>query len=280
MGPVTPLSGSIGVVVPTRNSARTLARCLASLRGQTRPCPVVVVDNYSGDETQAIARRLADRLVVAGPERSRQRNLGAAALPTTIVGFIDSDMVVPPTMIEEVGIAMAGGAGAAIIPERSVGEGYWARVRALERSACVGHRGVEAARFFRREVLDAVGGWDEDLSIGEDRDLTLRAGRVTAFVRTQSLIDHDEGRLRFLDDVRKRSGYALGVEPFVRKHGWRALAEAIDRPYLRRPWRVAASHPGLAVGLVALKAGEAAAVAWGVARGRGPGWRPRAGERR
>jgi len=48
------------VVVPTRNSSRTIEACLRSLRAQDHPCRVVVVDNHSSDDTVAVARLLAD----------------------------------------------------------------------------------------------------------------------------------------------------------------------------------------------------------------------------
>src|SRR3984957_11911486 len=151
---------AVVVVVPTRNSGRTLARCLESLRNQTFPCTVVVVDNFSEDDSEVIARRLAHHVVVAGPERSRQRNIGAQVITSTIVGFVDSDMVVDTHVVEQVVERIVHGkAGAVIVPERTVGRGDWARVRAFERSFYVGHEGVEAARFFSSELFEALGGF-------------------------------------------------------------------------------------------------------------------------
>ena len=49
----------ISVVIPTRNSARTLRRLLVSVRGQTLECvEAIVVDNHSTDETLANAAEL------------------------------------------------------------------------------------------------------------------------------------------------------------------------------------------------------------------------------
>jgi len=93
----------VTVVVPTRNAARTLAACLESLRAQTTPCRTVVVDNGSTDGTTAIAEEWADVVLHAGPERSAQRNYGARAYPAPVVGFIDADMVLAPTVVERGG---------------------------------------------------------------------------------------------------------------------------------------------------------------------------------
>src|SRR5687768_3411679 len=67
----------VSVVVPTRNSQRTIERCLRSIREQSYPAiELVVVDNFSTDDTFQISTELADLVISAGPERSAQRNLG------------------------------------------------------------------------------------------------------------------------------------------------------------------------------------------------------------
>ncbi len=70
---------TVSFVVPTRNSARTIAACVMSLRKQSyADVEIVVVDNDSTDGTaQRAAAAGADRVVVAGPERCAQRNRGA-----------------------------------------------------------------------------------------------------------------------------------------------------------------------------------------------------------
>lgn len=253
------------VVVPTRNSAPTLQACLDSLLKQTVPSTVVVVDNHSTDATQPIARGLASFVIVAGPERSRQRNVGARAVGAPVVGFIDSDMTVPPSLVEEAMAAIEGGAGAVIVPEITSGSGFWARVRAFERSFYVG-RAVEAARFFSRDVFDACGGFNEELDAGEDWDLTLRARTLGPVTRVRSVILHHEGRVSYVAHCRKKGTYAVGLRKFVALHGSTALRTALDRPYLRSPWKLLWPHPVLGFGVVVLKLGEAVAVASALAR--------------
>lgn len=251
----------IGVVVPTRNSDRTLEACLRSLRDQVVACVVVVVDNHSTDDTVAIACRYADIVAVAGPERSAQRNIGAALISSPMLGFIDSDMVVDSTVVEQVTNALRRGAGGIVVPEYSFGEGLWADVRRFERSFYQGSDTIEAARFFRRDVFEDVGGFDEAMEPGpEDWDLTIRVRKVATVTRISAAIAHDEGRPTFWNVCAKKGYYGPGYKCFVRKHGTASLS-VLDRPYLRRPWRIFAQGPRLGLGLVALKTGEAAAVA-------------------
>jgi hypothetical protein len=159
---------AIAVVVPTRNSARTLRACLESIRAQRVACTLVVVDNHSTDETKAISAELADLVLEAGPERSAQRNRGAEATDAAIVGFIDSDMALSPEVVGDAAAAIRDGAASVIVPEVTVGEGYWARVRAYERTFYRGNDAIEGPRFFSRQTFDKVGGFDEAMTGPED----------------------------------------------------------------------------------------------------------------
>jgi glycosyltransferase involved in cell wall biosynthesis len=257
---------SVTIVVPTRNSARTLERCLASLRAQTHRCTVVVVDNRSTDQTVAIAQGMADMVLHGGPERSRQRNAGAAAAPADIFGFVDSDMILPPPLVAEAVAAIVGGAAAVVAPERSIGRGYWARVRQFERAFYVGVEGVEAARFFPAKVFDEAGRFDETMTGPEDWDLSIRATRLGPLARTAAVVDHDEGELSYRHACAKKGTYARGVVTYARRYGMRGMIRAADRPYLRRPWQLVVPNPGLGAGVVALKAGEAAAAVFALLR--------------
>lgn len=227
-------------------------------------CHLVVVDNHSDDGTQQIALELADSLVVAGPERSTQRNRGARSTDTGLVGFIDSDMVLEPGVLAEAVTLLSEGAGSVIVPESSFGTGFWARVVAFERDFYARHAtaGVEAPRFFRRVVFELAGGFDESMLGGEDWDLGRRARGIAPSARTQAGIRHDEGHARFRELTRAKAAYAGGLKRFVARYGAPGVGALSDRPYLRRPWLLLAPHPLLGAGLVSLKTAQSAAVAW------------------
>ena len=250
----------VTAVVPTRNSARTLEACLRSLKRQTVPCSLVVVDNHSTDATVAIGCRYADVVAIAGPERSAQRNIGASLTTSPALGFIDSDMILGPTVVEQALSALRAGSGGVVVPEQSFGEGFWAEVRTFERSFYCGSDPVEAARFFRRDVFETVGGFDEAMAPGpEDWDLTIRVRRVATVSRISAEIAHDEGRPTLWGACAKKGYYALGIRGFAAKHGIASMS-VLDRPYVRRPWVIFSQGPRLGLGLIALKTGEAAAV--------------------
>jgi glycosyltransferase involved in cell wall biosynthesis len=251
-------SPSVVVVVPTRNSALTLRNCLESVRVQSYPCTVVVVDNDSTDGTSLIATELADLVLTAGPERSAQRNIGARALSSSIVGFVDSDMILSPGVVEEVVAAVEAGAASVVVPEITVGEGFWARVSAYERSFYEGSETIEAPRFFPSKIFAEVGGFDEAMTGAEDWDLGLRAEAMGRRVRITAKIIHDEGRVSYFGVCRKKAYYAPGVALFIRKHGAAGLIGMSRRPWLRQP---RALLQPLGIGLLVLKVGQAISMA-------------------
>jgi len=195
----------------------------------------------------------------AGPERSAQRNHGARAYPAGVVGFVDADMVVGPTVVAEAVVAISDGAGSVIVPERTIGSGFWVEVRAFERSFYDGSDAIEAARFFRWDVFERTGGFDEQLTGPEDWDLSESARQLAPVTRTTAVIEHDEGTITYLDACRKKAYYAEGMHRYVAKRGLWALGQASRRPWLRHP-RQLVNRRG--AGLIALKLGEATAVCW------------------
>ena len=256
----------VSFVVPTKDSARTLESCLASLRGQTHDdMETIVVDNASSDATPDIARRLADRFEVRGPERSAQRNHGTACSTGDVVIFVDSDMVLEPHLAAATVAAFTASPdiGALVIPERSFGDGFLTRCRVLEKDLYVGDDRVEAPRAFRRPVIEALGGWAETLVAAEDWDLadrTVEAG--VGIGRVDAWIWHDEGRLRLRTTFRKKRYYGRWIDLYLstRSGGGRKFARTA---LLSQPGRLA-RHPLLTAGLFVLKATEATGLVLGI----------------
>lgn len=256
----------VSFVVPTRDSARTLDACLGSLRAQTHPdVEVIVVDNASTDRTAEIARRYADRFADHGPERSAQRNHGTALSTGQSVVFIDSDMVLEPHLATAVASAFEDPRlSALVIPERSFGEGFLVRCRTLEKDLYVGDEGVEAPRAFRRKTIEALGGWNEQLTAAEDWDLADRAAEAGAVIgRVDAWIWHDEGRIRLPAAFARKRYYGQWIDQYLRTRGGRGKRKFARTALVRRPLRLL-RHPLLTAGLVLLKSTEAAGLLLGV----------------
>ncbi len=256
----------VSLIVPTRNSVRTLASCLESCRNQThQDVEVIVVDNSSTDGTVRVAGELADMVFDQKPERSAQRNRGAAESTGDIVVFIDSDMVLEPTVVAEVVAVFESRpeVGAVIIPERSFGDGFFASCRVLEKSLYVGDSDVEAPRAFRREVFEATGGWDETLTAAEDWDLADRTAALGTVVdRVDALIWHDEGRIQLRVTYGKKQYYGRWVAEYLSRHP--EGRSHLSRSGVVKHAGTLAQHPVKASGLVVLKSFEAAGLLRGM----------------
>ncbi len=268
---------TVSVVVPTRNSIRTLDACLASVRAQRGvDVELVVVDNHSSDGTPDVARRHAHRVLTAGPERSAQRNAGVRAGTAEWICWIDSDMVLPPqTLLTALDVAAAEGVRAVSVPEFSVGSGFWTACRALERSCYVDDgTALHNPRLLRRDLFDELGGFNEDLAGPEDADLRLRlVGRGERLgYAPQVLIEHDEGRLTLRGVWAKRVYYGRSLPGLASEHSHSMVRQGVQvlQAYWRNRRRLL-RHPVLTVGVVVLRVVDAAGYLYGYRAGRRDG---------
>ena len=211
----------ITVVIPTYKSRSTLARCLASIGHQTQsPKAVIVVDRYSRDGTAELARADHAKVIEVEVNRSRARNIGLEKSSSVGVLFVDSDMILPPSLMRECEAGLIKH-HALIIPEISVGRGFWAECKAAERKTYIRNEMIEAARCFRTDALLSIGGYDPRLEAGEDWDLQIRAKAAgLSFGRTSTVIEHDEGNPTLLAMLRKKYFYGkmfgtyLAINPY------------------------------------------------------------------
>jgi glycosyltransferase involved in cell wall biosynthesis len=189
----------VSIVVPTRNSEKTLNICLNATRNQTyKNIELIIADEFSNDRTVEIARKYTDRVYITeAKERSAQKNRGFQKASGEFVCFIDSDMELTPSVIEECLECMneQEGIGGVIIPERSIGDSFWVEVRDFERSFYAGSV-VESARFFRSDLVKQVGGYDEDTVFFEESVLPQKIEKlgysVTARI-TSEIVHHEHG---------------------------------------------------------------------------------------
>lgn len=260
----------VSVIVPTRNNAGTIAACLSSIVDQTHtPIELIVVDRDSADDTRAIAGRFTSQVFNHGPERSAQRNLGAAHALGQYLMFVDSDMILAPTVVAECLAQISAPAApvAVNIPETSFGRGFWARCKALERSYYNGVTWVECPRFMAKTAFEQSGGYNERVAGGEDWELTRRLAPLGSFGRVEAYIRHDEGRVQLRDLIRKRlrlygEGWAVKGGPNHYADGPRLLALYCSRPL------VIAAHPLTWLGMMYMRTIEMAARTIGYYRSR------------
>ena len=186
----------ISVVIPTYNSERTLAKCLESIKNQTyKNVEIIIVDNFSFDETQRIAKEQGARIFESNAIRSKARNIGIQQSKGYFVLSIDSDMELTEGAIEECikTFQLDKTTGGIIIPEKSIGSNFLVEIRDFERSFYADTE-IESARFFRKELVEKVRGYEEDVVFYEESTLPQKIEKLgfNVRVRIKSEILHHE----------------------------------------------------------------------------------------
>ncbi len=225
----------VSIIIPTYNSEKTLPLCLESIRKQTyKNIEIIVVDNFSTDRTVEITKNYGAKVIQVRGERTKAKNVGLKVAKGKYVLFIDSDMELTPKVVEEcVKLAESNPKiGGIVIPERSIGNSYWAKVRDFERSFYAGTP-IESPRFFKRDLALKVGGFNEDIVFYEEATLSYKIERIGLNVkeRISSCILHHEEGFSLPRWLKKKYYYAMTARPFMNRY--KAWAMYILNPYYR-----------------------------------------------
>lgn len=209
----------VSIVIPTYNSSRTIGQCLESVRRQTyKNIETIVCDNFSEDDTVDIARRYLPRVLFKGRERAAQKNFGAKHAGGDILYFIDSDFVLERDTIQRC-VQSIGKAEAVVTTNRSIGNGLWAKSIAYKRELLAREESVIAARFIRKESFLKVGGFDEELVMGEDIDLHRRLVEAGFYVTSVDAVEWHVGEPRtFRELVLKNYRYMTSLRRYLKKN--------------------------------------------------------------
>jgi mycofactocin glycosyltransferase len=192
--PAAGLPPRVSVIVPVRDRAGALRRCLESVQRVRYPkdrLEVLVVDDGSRDDGPAVARALGATVLSSGGSGrgpAAARNRGASAADGEILAFLDSDCVASERWLLDVVEAFAD-PGVAAVGGRVDGmrtSSALDRYEGVMSSLSLGARGRWAQpgsdTFYlpscnllvRRSAFLEVGGFREELHVGEDVDLSWR----------------------------------------------------------------------------------------------------------
>jgi glycosyltransferase involved in cell wall biosynthesis len=173
----------LSVVVIGRNEGPRLQRCLESVNSMESPgglVEITYVDSASTDGSRELAEEMGARVISIQPSRPTAalgRNAGWRISSGSFVLFLDGDTILHPAFVAEAfrnfgpETAVVFGNRREIHPEASI----YNRVLDLDWISPAGF--VDACggdALMRREALDGVKGYDENLIAGEEPEMCRR----------------------------------------------------------------------------------------------------------
>lgn len=221
----TAIEERISVIVPVRNKAPILRRCLGSIVQAARldgQVELIFVDNQSTDGSERIlSSDFGEHAVILSSTASNAagvRNHGVRSASGGILCFLDADCLIPPDYFGRLREVFshdwiaATGCAVDLPTDQSWVERVWYTLH---------HRGIGGIRTYlnsgnfavRAAVFDRLGGFDESLETGEDSNLGERlTSSGHRIVESPALrVLHMDNPTNLADFFRKEVWHAKGM---------------------------------------------------------------------
>ena len=209
----------VSVVVIGRNEGQRLAACLKSIKEVTLPIELIYVDSNSQDDSPELAEGLGAKVLRVNPQRpcaAIGRNAGWRAATTPYILFLDGDTLLHPDFLQlalnemaDETVAVVWGHRREMYPEHSL----YNRVLDLDWIYPAGiTEFCGGDTLMRRDILEQVDGFSENLIAGEEPELCQRIraqGKVILHI-DQPMTLHDLAMTQFKAYWRRalRAGHA------------------------------------------------------------------------
>jgi len=199
----------LSIIIPTKNEEKYLPILLSQIKKQNfKDYEIIVADAGSTDKTVEIAKSFGCK-VVKGGLPAKGRNEGAKVAKGDIFLFMDADNIYLPdgfleNLISEFKKRDLGVASFPIYPKGNFVDKicyflYNKFVEIFQKWTAFATNSV----LIKREVFEKIGGFDEEIKIGEDHDLAKRASKISkfGFIKTEPVLTSPrrferDGRLR------------------------------------------------------------------------------------
>lgn len=273
-------SPPVSVVVPARNEGATLAETLESVFSQdyAGPLEVIIADGSDGPAmAEMVAQRFPQVRVLSNPQRKTPAGLNLAwrAAAHDIIVRCDARSILPPGYIRQavrtLARTKAANVGGRQLPK---GRTFFERAVALATTTPLG---VGDARYrldgpegpvdtvylgvFRRDALEALGGFDERFIRNQDYELNWRIrerGETVWFDANLAVEYRPRGSLRTL--ARQYFEYGHWKREMLREHPRSLRLRQVAAPLLVGALAASESLALLGAALAALDASSAGAV--------------------
>lgn len=247
----------VSIVIPAYNSGNTLEKCLKSIKDQTYSnIEVLVVESKkSDDKTVEIARKFNSRVFcLSDKERTAATNYGIKKASGKYIYRVDSDLVLDNDLVEEaVRTCEEDGYDAVAVlcpPDPEIS--FWARVRKLEKDCYKYDTFHSGARFFRGDIIDIIGNFNEGMVLGEDYDFYNRVVGANFKVGVIEPQEVHLGEPRSLKEIiEKQFYYGKTLRRFLKENKSVGIVQMSPiRSSWIKNWKKFVRHPFLTLGFI------------------------------
>ncbi len=179
----------VSIIVPARNEAGYIERCLTSLQHQSYPrqeYEIILVDNGSVDDTIVIGRQYADIVLsVEGVHVSAVRNFGAKNARGSIYAFIDADCVADFSWVQNAVNLIQEALCICGSRCRVPADGTWVQRAWFGAIPTTRYEAVyinSGNLVVPASIFNSLGGFNEKLVTGEDYEFCFRASNLTRII--------------------------------------------------------------------------------------------------
>ncbi len=243
--PAPPFEPTVSVVMTTYDGAAFVAKAVASVLDQGhRGLELVVVDDGSRDATPAILAGIAardDRLrAFTAPHRgiAASRNQGLAMARGRFIAFLDQDDLCPPDRIVRQHARLSAESGLAALfgltlmferdePQRPPPDGPLPDPILTM---------LISTALFRRDAIDAIGGFDPAYEIADDFDFVLRlieSGQRIEVEQAVGVFYRRHPGQRSADRAATRAECARALQRSLQRRRQLGIAGPLTHPLMR-----------------------------------------------
>ncbi len=230
----------ISVIIPVRNEADKIEKCLKAVFAQSlKPCEVLIIDAHSSDGTVEKAKRYLVKILYQDYGAcGAARQIGLKNAEGDYLAFTDGDCIPNRDWLKSLVAGFSDGIVGVGGGIKNIGEGLWIHSVNLAQNTFLGGgfsiqtRLFRERRFvksisacnsmYRKEDLEKIGGFNVHLSGADETDLNarlLKIGKLLYVPDAVILHDHGRGLKEFAKNM-----YSYG--------GWRRECGVWDLPVI------------------------------------------------
>ncbi len=225
------LNPRVSVIIPTYNEEQSIEGCLKRVVNQDFAMgriESIVVDSHSQDNTRAIAKKYADKVIdLKARGVGKARNAGARIAKSPILLFVDADTYLETNFVSELYRTFA---DPRVVCVSGVLRNL-ERLKPLDTLFALSHYGflnnlaTVTARFgfplfasvccsCRKSAFEQVGGFAEDLAVAEDITFSRKMGKVGKCVVNRKATAYTS--VRRISNCGKKEMYSMYFKSYIK----------------------------------------------------------------